>query len=563
MAQKTHLSYLKHFKSYSLILGILLLAFILRFYNLEKIPPGFHRDEAAWGYEAYSLIKTGKDQYGRFLPIAFEVFGVWEYPVQFYLKIPFIALFGLNIASVRLSVVFISLLTIFLIYKLVEKWFNDKFTALIAATVAAFSSWHFFMSRAGYSQAFYGLLMLLLGTYFLLLRKGLKAKIFGGIALGLTTYSYPAYFFFSPLYFLIILALYRKEIGKDFHFKLGLLIAVLMLIISYVIFWKPNTLRIPGGAFYQDPGIRFSWADKPVGEILSVGGKYDILERILHHPRLGYHYKAATNYFDAFSPAFWLKTGKGFESNVEGFGNLLIYEPFLIVLGAIYLIWQKKKVGLFLILWIIASPSASMFTKEPASTRLLHMIVPLLIFEAIALKVIIDFFKKIPQKALLFLPVGFLIGAIFINVLYYDAYFRHMPINAARWWFVGFLDVVDLINSHPQKNVYWQARGDFAYIFILFKNKYEPSKFQKGAKRELTDYNINSVIEFDRYHFENDIDWTNLCQDQNAIYIADSQKIKNAQFPPDGSLAYQGAYTFDYFLTSKEKCQKLEKELKL
>src|SRR3989344_2452581 len=153
---------------------IIVTAFLFRVYRLTEVPPGLNRDEAGFGYDTYSLLKTGRDQHGRLLPLAFQAFGVWEYPVQFYLKLPFMALLGLNTLSVRLSVVAVGLATI--------------------------SSWHFFMSRAGYSQAMYGLMLLLAGTYMMLFS---KKKAIGGILLGLTSYSYPGYFFFLPIYLMI------------------------------------------------------------------------------------------------------------------------------------------------------------------------------------------------------------------------------------------------------------------------------------------------------------------------------------------------------------------------
>ena len=32
------------------------------------MPNGFHADEASIGYDAYSMLETGRDQYGEFLP---------------------------------------------------------------------------------------------------------------------------------------------------------------------------------------------------------------------------------------------------------------------------------------------------------------------------------------------------------------------------------------------------------------------------------------------------------------------------------------------------------------
>ena len=48
------------------LLVILLLALVIRVWNLNTIPPHLTPDEAALGYNAYSILKTGKDEYGNF-----------------------------------------------------------------------------------------------------------------------------------------------------------------------------------------------------------------------------------------------------------------------------------------------------------------------------------------------------------------------------------------------------------------------------------------------------------------------------------------------------------------
>ncbi len=48
-----------------LLILILLVAAILRLYKLGVVPGSMNADEAAIGYNAYSILKTGKDEYGK------------------------------------------------------------------------------------------------------------------------------------------------------------------------------------------------------------------------------------------------------------------------------------------------------------------------------------------------------------------------------------------------------------------------------------------------------------------------------------------------------------------
>lgn len=542
-------------KHFSLLL-ILALALFLRIYKLDSVPPALNRDEAGFGYEAYSLLKTARDQHGRFLPLSFELFGVWEYPIQFYLKIPFIALLGLNTFSVRFSVVVVALITVLFVFKLAHHWFNRRL-ALLATLLFSLSSWHFFMSRAGYSQSFYGLMFLLVGTYYLLFGQLSSVQILGGIVLGLTSFAYPAYFFFLPVYLLLLALFHWPKLNR-----VGIVLAGLILISSYLIFWTPNQLRIPGGAFYagSETDLRFRWSDRPVGEYLALGGTYDSWEKWLHHPRLALPYKAVLNYFDAFSVDFWLKTGRGFESNVEGFGNLLIYEPIFIVLGLAWLLWHKKLPALFLLAWLLASPTASMFTREPASTKLIHMLVPLIIFEAAGMYFVVSYLFSHWRKLAMPMIILISLPLIFFNLLYYDAYFRHLPFSAARWWQAGYLDVVKLINRYPDMPVYWNSRFDFGYIFVLFANRFDPGEFQRQAQRSPGPYHLNWVDGFNRYHFINDIDWTTICGQFQGLYIdrTDSLSKEEQNYPFDGHISRPGGDTFVYALISPENCHEIK-----
>ena len=49
---------MKKLSKYLLAL-IILIAIFARFYKLSSIPVGFNDDEAAFGYNAYSILKTG------------------------------------------------------------------------------------------------------------------------------------------------------------------------------------------------------------------------------------------------------------------------------------------------------------------------------------------------------------------------------------------------------------------------------------------------------------------------------------------------------------------------
>jgi len=109
-----------------LLLLIFFLGFVLRFWNLGNIPSGFDADEAAFGYNSYSILKTGADEYGKILPLTLKSFGEYKPALYSYLAIPFVYFFGLTPFAVRLPSAIFGSLTLVLFYFFISNLFKDK-----------------------------------------------------------------------------------------------------------------------------------------------------------------------------------------------------------------------------------------------------------------------------------------------------------------------------------------------------------------------------------------------------------------------------------------------------
>ena len=204
---------------------IIFLGFILRFYKLGQIPSGFVSDEASFGYNAYSLIKTGKDEFGQSWPIIFRSFGDGKMPVYFYLTIPSVLLFGLTEFAVRFPSALLGTLTILLIYlftKEIVKSKNDKsgwrlkIWPLISALILATLPWHIHFSRAAF-EANIGLFWITLGSWLWLkfIKNRKKSTLgLGLIAFTLSVFSYHAPRIFVPLWLGYLFYYFRKKIGS-------------------------------------------------------------------------------------------------------------------------------------------------------------------------------------------------------------------------------------------------------------------------------------------------------------------------------------------------------------
>src|SRR6266480_6856835 len=140
-------------KKYIFLFFILLIAFFLRFYQLGTNPPSLTWDETAWGYNAYSLGRDGRDEFGKFLPYNYlESFGDFKPPMYAYLDIIPVKLFGLNEFATRFPSAFFGTLTVLVTYVLTKEIFREskdkEYYALTSAFVLAISPWHIMLSRA-------------------------------------------------------------------------------------------------------------------------------------------------------------------------------------------------------------------------------------------------------------------------------------------------------------------------------------------------------------------------------------------------------------------------------
>ena len=113
------------------LIGIIFFAAVLRLYQLGVTPVSPDWDEVALGYNAYSIIQTGKDEYGAFLPVVLRSYDDYKPALYTYLAIPPIFVFGLTVFATRLPSAIFGILTIFITYLLIREVFKKKVWLLL------------------------------------------------------------------------------------------------------------------------------------------------------------------------------------------------------------------------------------------------------------------------------------------------------------------------------------------------------------------------------------------------------------------------------------------------
>ena len=131
-----------------ILVSILLLAFILRFFKLDSLPPSLNWDEISHGYNAYSILKTGSDEWGEKFPMSnFRAYGDYPLALNLYLTIPFVALLGLTEISIRSPHAILGILEVLAVYYLSLGLTKKKNIALLSAFLVAITPWYVFTSR--------------------------------------------------------------------------------------------------------------------------------------------------------------------------------------------------------------------------------------------------------------------------------------------------------------------------------------------------------------------------------------------------------------------------------
>jgi len=216
-----------------LLILIFLAGVFVRCYLLGSVPGGLNQDEASMGYDSYALLKYGIDRNGQHNPVHFIAWGSGQNALLSYISMPFIAIGGLNVFSVRLFPALFSVFCLIIFYLFCKK-LKEEF-AIFAFFLLAICPWHIMLGRwALESNILPG--FLLLSVYFFIRAQQKNDKfvlILPCSILALSLYSYSSAYAFVPV-FIFIYAVYSL-FARIFSFKQWLIGLAVFFVISFPI----------------------------------------------------------------------------------------------------------------------------------------------------------------------------------------------------------------------------------------------------------------------------------------------------------------------------------------
>lgn len=462
-------------------------------------PPAFNADEAAFSYNAYSLLKTGRDEYGTLLPLRLKSFGDFKMPLLSYLSVPFIAVFGLNEFGARSVNIVLSALFPIIVYYLTLELFGRKKYAFLAAFLSATSLGLHIVAR--HTHEAYLAALLTSSAFLFLIRHlkqpTLKSGIFFGISLLLMLFSYHPGRLFAGLFFgasLLYLMQAKVKINGKSAQILFIIGAVVLLFGVTDIVYKPE--RLKNLLFFSNPGIQLK-----VNELNTEGGI-----RPLYHPFIIGLRDIVLEHLNYFSPQFLIQNGDSNDRfGYKGMGLITATEYILFFVG-LYFIFKKKEKWRYVLLFILFfSPlSASLSWSTSSLTRNVFFLVPVSMLAAYG---VFNMLSEIKTKGYRIATVSILCGSfVFFLIFQWDFYLLHYPkrLITIHAWQSGYREVGEYIKKNYDRfdTFYITKDVGMPYIFVLFYLQYPPEQYQKEAKLSSPDeYGFGQVEKFDKFVF--------------------------------------------------------------
>lgn len=509
----------------NIIFVILLLASVLRLWNLGSTPPHLAPDEASLGYNAYSILKTGKDEYGKIMPIIFKSFGDFKPGLYVYLTVPAVAVLGLTEFAVRLPSAAFGILAVFLMYMIGLQFFKDKKIALVSSFLLAINPWHIHFSRGAW-EINVSLTLTLLGIYFFVKAiEKQKHLFYSAFFFALTLITYQGAKLSTAIVLVVLGIIYFKDVIKfekktlATAFLIGLLVSLPILLG----FFQGKTGRLEVFSVFSYPRpTDYIQQFLDQGEEKIGGLSY----YLFHSEGVNFTRGVLGRWFNHFTGRFLFFEGdwQNPRHSAPYTGMFIFTDLLLIISGFIVLVRSRSKESIFIFLWLLLAPLPAALSRDQVhAVRSYNMVIPLVLMSSFGL---LFLFNKIVKHKKIIL--GGLAVIYLLNYVYYlDAYFVHLSKHDSKCWEYGYKQIVGTVTPIQSNYETIKVQQSYAqpYIYFLFYQKYSPAKYQAQAKlKESAVGDVGQVERLDNIYFA-PIDWSVNRGEKGSLFVADTIRI--------------------------------------
>lgn len=490
-----------------LLAAIVLLGFILRFYQLGKVPLSLYWDEASLGYNAYAIATTLHDEHGVFLPVSnFAAFGDYKPPGYIYATALAVKAWGLSEWSVRLpsalSGTLLVLVTFLLVWELSclshLRNLGTK-TGLVAALFVAVSHWSLQMSRAAFEANLATLLSASGAWLFLAGRRvgSLRLLILAAVFLALSMYTFNSHRVFVPVLLLGLGVIFIKDILRSWrkYLVFSLVLGALLLPMLPHLLSTEGKLRFNEVAWINDLDLI-----EESNRGISRSGD-SLLGKVVYNRRVIYTREFLRHYLDHFRPDYLFVSGDvNPRLSVRSFGEMYYLDLPLLLFGLWVLLKKRNKMSAVILFWLLAAPIPAALAREtPHALRTLNILpIPMIISGLGGVYVL----KLLKNLKLFKLGVAGVLGLL--AFFYLRDYYLVYPFKFAGDWQYGYKQVVSAVKQRQgsYKAVSITNRLGRPYIYFLFYNQYPVSRYVDNRRAYKDSFGFWTVAGFDKYYFE-------------------------------------------------------------
>lgn len=469
----------------SLLLLVLVLAAVLRIYDLGDLPAGLYCDEAGLGYNAFALAKAGIDENGKRLPLYVWSFGVsYKNPVFIYAATVPVALFGLDEFTIRLTAALFGLGTVLAMYFLGRALF-DRRVGLLAALFLAVCPWHLHFSRIAFELISFPFLFVV--GFALLVRfvRGHRTLPAAMLFFCLCVYAYAIANLFVPLFLLGFACLHaRLLLARRRETLLALAVVVATLAPNAIFLSQHQT----SGSLYfrRTTFLDASHAWRPQ------------LDRFLH------------NYQAFFSRTFLVDSGDPLiRHSVRGFGELYPFYVPLLLLGIAVVALRRERTSKLVLWWLALYPvGPSLMTEIPTASRAIIGAPAFCLLAAVGFAAALWVLDWIVMRLrwFRFVRAAAVTAALALlavqTIRYVRAYFVEYPLYSAAGtagFQYGYREMMHYMESERRNYddlLVTMSQANQPYIFALFYNHIDPRRW---VRKRSTGYRYLKPEEYQRY----------------------------------------------------------------
>lgn len=327
--------------------AILLLAAAVRFVGLDQVPAGLFCDEAGNGYNAFSLLKSGRDEEGKILPLYVWSFGIsYKNPVFIYSAIPVVGVLGLSEFSIRLTAALWGVLGVAALLWLGSEMFGRR-GGLWSGLFLAVAPWHVHFSRVAFELI---AVLPLFAAGFACFLRGVRGSgrwlVAAALLFAASLYAYAPAKMFVPLFLLGAVVLYARPLLTAGRWTLAAAATGVLAGMPLLVFDVVNRGR--AGQYFSETTV---WKPgRSLAENLNVLAE--------HWPRF-------------YSFEFLFTQGDPLvRHSVPEVGQLYLAMAPLMVAGVLWCLRWRRPQGKVLLWWLALYPLApSLMNEIPSASR--------------------------------------------------------------------------------------------------------------------------------------------------------------------------------------------------